>query len=83
MKSKRGIYYNLDDSTYYVDLINHRFFFSSPSYLAKFKARKDDYVKFQSNKDYLRIGIYLEDIIYLNQLYKLIEKRGFRIEKIK
>lgn len=80
MKSTRGIYYNLDESTYIFEYKDMKFYFSSKTYLTKFIAKHLDFIALES----VKMDIYFNctgtyDRILLLKLYRKIEKRGFRV----
>lgn len=80
MKSRKGIYYNLQESTYRYTLNGLTYVFSSDLYMLKFienyeQNRNDESLKFTAR---YRLRIHLTvwaDILYYSQ----IEKRGFLI----
>ena len=80
-KTKRGIYHNLNDSTYSTSNNEVEYFFSSVFYLDKFM---EEYYK---NRVEIRkrLGRVIDctnlnfDLLADFHLYKSIEKRGFRI----
>ena len=80
MPSKRGIYYNLDESIYSFDYDNLKFYFSSRFYLDKFKKEYIGYLKIETLKlqSKYKCILYSDEMILLD-LYKKIEKRGFRV----
>lgn len=80
MKSIRGVYYNLDESDYIFEYKDMKFYFSSNTYLTKFKEKYKDYLGMES----IKMDIYFNatgyyDRILLLKLYRKIEKRGFRV----
>ena len=80
MKSARGIYYNLLESTYKYEYKNITFFFSSQFYLTKFITTHFDYVDYINKKMKIEFGIKVDyTILALIKLYQRIEKRGFRV----
>lgn len=80
MKTKRGIYLNLEESEYFVIKSGLIFYFSSKQYLDKFVNEVDKYVKEQSIQINIKYKIYINVELYLLiAFYKRIEKRGFRI----
>ena len=80
MPSLRGIYYDLNESVYYFQYKDLVFKFSSKFYLNKFVSMFSDY----KTNETLKIGskynckIFCDNILLLN-LYKKIEKRGFKV----
>lgn len=80
MKSIRGVYYDLSESTYTFDFKDMTFYFSSQAYLNKFINRHKDFIVMESLKQdiyFNATGDY--DRILLLKLYRQIEKRGFRV----
>lgn len=82
MKSKRGIYYNLDDSDYKLILKenNLTFYFSSEFYKNKFLDIYKNYLLSEN----LKLGVKYECKIDANnmlllKLYQKIETRGFKV----
>lgn len=89
MITKRGIYYNLEESTYYYRVGTYKFCFSSKQYRDKFIKLHKEYVSTELSKlkvrydklDYdYRFGLF--DIYFLIRLYVTIEKRGFLIYEL-
>ena len=80
MRTSRGIYYNLDESTYKFKIGDLTFKFSSKFYLNKFVSRFSDYRMNETLKlcSKYNCKIYCDNMILLN-LYKKIEKRGFKV----
>ncbi len=80
MKSARGVYYDLVESTYKYKYKNITFYFSSQFYLNKFETLQYDYIKYINNKMRLEFGTKVDfTILALIKLYQRIEKRGFRV----
>ena len=80
MKSKRGIYYDLNESDYIYTIDNFKFVFSSLFYLTLFKQNLEAYLKYEEDKLNNKIGedLNLKEVILLNH-YKKLEKRGFLV----
>lgn len=80
MKSKRGIYYDLNESDYIYTIDNFKFVFSSLFYLSLFKQNLEAYLKYEEDKLNNKIGedLNLKEVILLNH-YKKLEKRGFLV----
>lgn len=80
MKSKRGIYYDLNESDYIYTIDNFKFVFSSLFYLSLFKQNLESYLKYEEDKLNNKIGedLNLKEVILLNH-YKKLEKRGFLV----
>lgn len=86
MITKRGIYYNLEESTYYYRVGTYKFCFSSKQYRDKFIKLQSDYVINEMSKFRVRYSNLDIDkrnfnyhIYFAIQLYVTIEKRGFLI----
>lgn len=77
---RKIIYNDIKESTYYSDYDKLRFYFSSELYRDKFTTRCTKYILDEMNK--LRVKykcvLQVDDMLALN-LYKNIEKRGFRV----
>lgn len=80
MKSIRGIYYNLNESVYTFRYGKLVFIFSSKFYLDKFKNEYIEYLKNETLKLKSKYNciLYCDEMLLLN-LYKQIEKRGFKV----
>lgn len=80
MISIRGIYYDLNESSYTFKYDNLTFYFSSPKYLERFKDTYIEYIKNETMKLNLKFSsiVYADEMLLLN-LYKQIEKRGFKV----
>jgi hypothetical protein len=83
MKTKRGIYTNILDSTYTFSFDNFTFYFSSPFYLRKFK----ELYEYEINRFNTAVSVMYKnqfqlecDKLALVRLYSRIEKRGFYIK---
>lgn len=88
MKTKYGIFLNLDESTYSYEKNKITFYFSSKLYLNKFKKTYKNYIQMEIAKLNIKYNLNIEDypILYnnisnflLRALYKKIEKRGYKI----
>ena len=86
MITKRGIYYNLEESAYYYRVGTYKFCFSSRQYRDKFIKLHKDYVINELSKFKVRYNDLIIDkmnynyhIYFAIQLYVSIEKRGFLI----
>lgn len=77
MKTRRGIYYDLEESPYITKFRDFRFYFSSEFYRNKFETNLRDYIKEETLKLKKRYKVKIDftDILAFN-LYKRIEKRG-------
>lgn len=90
MRTKYGIYLDLQSTPYKAKYGKNIFYFSSELHLQKFTTRIAEYVtmeiaKFQIryNTDITLISAHLEkdlEIYFAVSLYKKIENRGFRVE---
>jgi hypothetical protein len=80
MKSKRGIYYNLEESEYRYIIDDFEFVFSSLFYLNLFKINLDSWLLYEQERlnNKLKNNINLKEVILLNH-YREIEKRGFLV----
>ena len=78
------IYYNIEDSNYFVEYENkYRFYFSSQYYKDKFTNRLEDFIDTENYKLKARFNLELDfKEMLLFHLYQRIEKRGFRIEHL-
>lgn len=84
MKTKRGIYYNLEESEYYYRVGTYKFCFSSKQYRDKFIRLQKDYVKSElykivSHYENLYFDARYYPIYFCYLLYSKIEKRGFLV----
>lgn len=80
MKTKQGIYLNLNESDYTVMKSGLIFYFSSETYKQKFLENVDNYINEEIIKlknKYQVSGSF--EIFLMVSYYKKIEKRGFRI----
>ena len=81
MKTARGIYVDLNESTYIYKYNKLTFYFSSQLYLNKFKKRVRKYVKDESLKIGLKYNAnIIDNVMFALSLYKQIEKRGFKVK---
>ena len=77
MKTRRGIYYNLEESPYITKFRDYKFYFSSEFYRNKFETILLDYIKEETEKLRKRYNVNIDFIdILAFSLYKKIEKRG-------
>lgn len=82
MKRSEKIYYDLTESTEYVELLETRFYFSSSFNKDRFIKGYEDYIKEEEDKIIAKYGVRLSIRFYLLIAYYLkIEKRGFYIKK--
>lgn len=73
--------YQLDDSPFFLRIDDFMFYFSSKFYLDKFKKEYPEYIRNET----LKLNVKYKMIVYANEmlllsLYKLIEKRGFKVK---
>ena len=87
MEVDKIVYNNINESPYYFDYYNYRFYFSSAFYRRNFKNKIEDYVREEKYKLINRYKIInscfldvINEVLYIS-LYKKIEKRGFRVLK--
>ena len=80
MKTVRGIYHSLDESEYYFKYDDLTFVFSSKLYLKKFMGIYKEYLKENTAKmeSKYKSTFYADELILI-ELYRKIEKRGFRV----
>ena len=83
MKTRRGVYLNIEDSDYCCHHEGITFYFSSPYYLERFtdliEHEIPDFNK-RANRIYKEKFELAMDKLGSIRLYQLIEKRGFRIK---
>lgn len=81
MKTIKGIYYDLNESTYFSVQGDFKFYFSSLFYKEKFEQEIQSYINNETLKIKIKYDhkITLDDLFYLS-FYKKIEKRGYRVE---
>lgn len=83
MVTKRGIYYDLEETLYTYRIQDLKFYFSSKKYRDKFIKESSEFKKVETFKFENRYGTrLLRDEFFLILLYNKIEKRGFQIEVI-
>lgn len=85
MVTVNGIYNNIDESTYYSDIVDnnktYRFYFSSQSYVKKFEERINEYIITESQKLNLKYNSKIEaSIMLIFNFYSKLETRGFRVQ---
>lgn len=82
MRRSEKIYYDLTESTEYVELLSCRFYFSSSFNKERFLKGYQDYIKEEENKIIAKYGVAISIRFYLLiAFYIKIEKRGFCIRK--
>lgn len=80
-KTRRGVYYELNETEYRYTLRNVTYYFSSKNHLEKFKERFDEENQSINYMFKRRYGIKFNfDILSDLLLYKKVETRGFLIE---
>ena len=84
MKSVRGIYYDLNESDYYMifkfDNKEVKFYFSSLFNRRRFIEKSGEYLKNGNLKIEVSYNVNVNaTLLLLISLYKKIEKRGFRV----
>lgn len=79
MRTIRGIYYNLDETTYIYKYKDLELYFSSNFYKERYDDILNDYIKNETVKleSKYKCKLNIEYMLALN-LYKQIEKRGFK-----
>lgn len=77
MKTRNGIYYDLEESPYITKFKDFRFHFSSEFYRRKFENELFEYINKESEKikNRYKTDIDFSEILSFN-LYRSIEKRG-------
>ena len=82
MRRSERIYYYLNESTEFVELLNSRFYFSSSFNKERFLGGYESYIKEEENKIIAKYKIPISLRFYLLICYYIrIEKRGFLIKK--
>lgn len=83
MKTARGVYLNLFDSDYYIDINGLRFYFSSKFNRDRFNKNILTFVEQENLKIVSRYHVNINLSLFLMlSYYKKIEKRGFRIKEL-
>lgn len=78
MKTQRGIYLDIEESTYSLEYNNFTLYFTSNCSKGRFYGKINDYIL--KNKEKLNKLYPLDyDKLLILSLYILIEKRGFRV----
>lgn len=81
MKTIRGIYYDLNESTYIFKIDNLEFYFSSEFYKNKFIENYESFILTETLKLNNKYKCKLDaKTMFLITLYKKIETRGFKIK---
>lgn len=82
MRRSERIYYDLKESTEFVELLNCRFYFSSSFNKDRFLKGYETYIKEEEDKIIAKYNVLISIRFYLLIAYYLrIEKRGFYITK--
>lgn len=80
MKTRRGIYLDLEESTYIYKIEGLTLYFSSAFYMQKFIETYREYSTTIERKVKEKYKVYIDLSLYLAfSLYKKIEKRGFKV----
>lgn len=83
MKTRKGIYLNLDETEYFYRVGDYKFYFSSRLYRDKFIKRYSDYRLGEKVRFAMKYKLILNNSdIFLFALYNSIEKRGFRVDRV-
>ena len=81
MQTIRGIYLDLEDSTFFYRVYKYKFYFSSQFYRGNFIKKLEDFTKNEKLKLEMRYNTVVIDLTFFAfVLYNRIEKRGFRVE---
>ena len=84
MRRSEKIYYDLTESTEYVELLNTRFYFSSSFNKERFLSGYESYIKEEEDKIIAKYNVLISIRFYLLiAFYMKIEKRGFYVVKDK
>lgn len=82
MRRSEKVYYDLKESTEYVEMLNCRFYFSSSFNKERFLEGYQAYIKEEENKIIAKYNVLISLRFYLLFAYYLkIEKRGFYVTK--
>ena len=82
MKRSEKIYYDLNESTEIVELLNTKFYFSSSFNKERFLRGYESYIKEEEDKLIAKYGLCISIRYYLLIAYYMkIEKRGFLLKK--
>ena len=78
MKTKNGIYNDLNESTYKMELLGVTFYFSSEFYLNKFKNNVINFINQEKEKLFTRYGVNLFidgiNLFFAISYYRKVEK---------
>lgn len=76
----KNVYNIIEESPFYLDIENYRFYFSSEFNRVRFENKYKEYIKEENNKINHRYNFNVNlSIPLLFSLYSRIEKRGFRV----
>lgn len=79
-RSRNGIEFILENSSYHCNYLGITFYFSSEFYLKKFLSNVENFIKIEENKFQSKYKIKIEMKKFLAIVYyKMVEKRGFYI----
>lgn len=80
MKTARGVYLNIEESTYFLVIDDFKLYFSSLFYLNKYKEVIEEYIRHKNAvlSNICNAKIEARKLLIL-ELYKKIEKRGFLV----
>ena len=82
MRTSEKIYYDLTESTEFVELLKNRFYFSSSFNKERFLRGYETFIKDEEDKIISKYGVKISIRFYLLMAYYLkIEKRGFYITR--
>lgn len=82
MRRSEKVYYDLKESTEFVELLNCRFYFSSSFNKERFLTGYESYIKEEEDKIIAKYGVLISIRFYLLfAFYLRIEKRGFYVTK--
>ena len=82
MRRSEKVYYDLKESTEFVELLNCRFYFSSSFNKERFLSGYESYIKEEEDKIIAKYGVLISIRFYLLfAFYLRIEKRGFYVTK--
>ena len=79
----KQVFYDLNESNFYSDVSDMRFYFSSSFNKKRFEGRYEEFIKTEEDKIIAKykIKLILRNYLLLS-FYLRIEKRGFRVYKI-
>lgn len=84
MITAKGVYLDLNDSTYFYKFDDYKFYFSSKFYRGNFIKRVEDEIKKEKIKFEAKYNTIITDSVFFAfYTYARIEKRGFRVEDLR